>query len=75
MIVTHLLSVYPGDNKYKDELFILPGRLNNMKNQLFSIQGSRVIGRARYIAAPLNQKVDELREAILLIKVSLHNNR
>jgi hypothetical protein len=75
MIVTHLLSVYPGDNEFKDELFILPGRLNNMKNQLFSIRGSRVIGRARYVAAPLNQKVDELREAILLIKVSLHDNR
>jgi hypothetical protein len=73
--VTHLLSVYPGIDQHQAELFILPGRLNNMKNQLFSVRGLNVISKTRFVAASLHQKVNELREAILLIKVSIYSNR
>lgn len=68
--MTYLLSFHPGDNEFKNELFILPGRLNNMKNQLFSVRGSSVLSMQRFKGASFDQKVDELREAILLIKVT-----
>jgi hypothetical protein len=46
-----------------------------MKNQLFSVRGLNVISKTRFVAASLHQKVNELREAILLIKVSIYSNR
>ncbi|KAJ4343362.1 hypothetical protein N0V95_006696 [Ascochyta clinopodiicola] len=63
----YLLSEFPGEDKYANEMLLLPGRLNNKKNQLFGIKGHNVIALKKFSSMPLHQKLDELREVVLLI--------
>ncbi|KAH6620568.1 hypothetical protein C7974DRAFT_474255 [Boeremia exigua] len=63
----YLLSEFPGETKYLKEMLLLPGRLNNKKSQLFGIKGHNVIALRKFTSMPLHQKIDELREVVLLI--------
>jgi hypothetical protein len=42
-IVAELLRAYPSDEHHEIEILLLPGRLNNKKASLFSIDGHNVI--------------------------------
>lgn len=69
-IVAELLKAYPSDKLHKIELLLLPGRLNNKKASLFSIDGHNVISTDKFEKLAFHEKVDELRELILLMGVS-----
>ena len=56
--------------EYGHEMLLVPGRLNNKKNHLFGVDGHNVISTDKFAKMSLHQKVDELRELVLLIKVS-----
>ena len=68
--MAQLLRAYPSDSLYQIELLLLPGRLNNKKSALFSIDGNNVISTEKFTDMPFHEKVDELREVILLMGVS-----
>jgi hypothetical protein len=68
--VKHLLSVYPGFEDHKTEMLLLPGRLNNKKAQLFGLDGHNVISTEEFSDMPFHQRIEELRELVLLIEVS-----
>jgi hypothetical protein len=68
--VAKLLASYPSDQKYEAELLLLPGRLNNKKASVFSIDGDNVVSPEEFTKMPFHQKIDELREIILLMGVS-----
>jgi hypothetical protein len=69
-LVRYLLSEFPGAEQYGGEMLLFPGRLNNKKNQLFGIDGNNVISTDKFEKMSLHQRIDELRELILLIEVS-----
>ena len=71
--MAQLLRAYPSDSLYQIELLLLPGRLNNKKSALFSIDGNNVISTEKFTDMPFHEKVDELREVILLMGVSALN--
>ena len=73
IIVAELLGVYPSDNHHEVELLLLPGRLNNKKASLFSVDGHNVISTEKFAKLSFHEKVDELRELILLMGVSTTN--
>jgi hypothetical protein len=65
--------VFPGDNEYAKELLLLPGRLNKKKSFLFSTKkkvGLNVIAVEKFGKMPFHQRINELREVVLLIDVS-----
>jgi hypothetical protein len=67
--VTYLLSESPGKT-YPTEFLFLPGRLNVKKSALFSVKPKNVIGLEKFKKMPLHQRIDELREVVLLTAVS-----
>jgi hypothetical protein len=69
-IVAELLKAYPSEELHEIELLLLPGRLNNKKASLFSIDGHNVISTDKFEKLAFHEKVDELREVILLMGVS-----
>jgi hypothetical protein len=74
-VVTYFLSVYPGGEQHQKELLLLPGRLNVMKSQLFSVLGRNVLSTTKFSKKSFHQRVDDLWEVILLINVSVLRQR
>jgi hypothetical protein len=68
--MTYLLQVYPGKTgPYTKEMTLLPGRLNGKKERLFSGNGKNIIAPDKWKKAAFDEKINELRECILLIQV------
>ncbi|KAJ4370344.1 hypothetical protein N0V86_009081 [Didymella sp. IMI 355093] len=68
--MTYLLQVYPGKaGPYTKEMTLLPGRLNGKKERLFSGNGKNIIAPDKWKKAAYDEKINELRECILLVQV------
>ena len=69
ILVAKLLSLYPSEKQHEVELLLLPGRLNNKKASVFSIDGDNVVSPEEFAKMTFHQKIDELREIVLLMGV------
>ena len=67
--MAYLLQEYPGRTKYTKEMALLPGRLNGKKERVFSGNGKDIVAASKWKKADFDQRVNELRECILLIQV------
>lgn len=65
----YLMEVIPGNGEFIDEFVLLPGRINNKKQVLFSEKKKDVIDKARWRNLGLHAQIDELRELVLLAEV------